>query len=71
MRLFVQVERHGCPLNVVSVSYHYKNQTEPVGLIQRGHHSHFIKCRVFCNDIQQLLAHPRIIFHPVFVLFEQ
>ena len=32
------MERHVYPWTVVSVSLHYKNQAQCVGLVQSGHH---------------------------------
>jgi hypothetical protein len=29
-------------------SEHYKNATQPAGLVQNGHHQHIIKCNFFC-----------------------
>ena len=32
-----------CPRTVVSLNYHYKNQTKRVGLVQSGPHHHLIE----------------------------
>jgi hypothetical protein len=39
----VRVERHFYPRTVISVSYHYKNPTKGVGLVQSGPRHHFIE----------------------------
>ena len=48
--------RHVYPLTVVSVSWHYKNPTQRVGLVQSGLHHHLIR-KLTCSrhDIAEKL----------------
>ena len=38
---------------VVSVSWHYKNPTKHVSLVQSRRHYHLIKCNCSCHDIAE------------------
>jgi len=43
IRIMCPNERYVYPRTVVSVSYHYKNPTKRVGLVQSGSHNHLIE----------------------------
>jgi hypothetical protein len=46
------MERHVYPQTVVSVSWHFKNPTEQVGLVQSRHH-HIEMLPIFHHDIAE------------------
>jgi hypothetical protein len=51
------VEQHVYSRTIISVSYHYKEQTQRVGLVQIGYHHNFIECSLFCHDKSVKNAH--------------